>query len=219
MLEFAPIWISLAISPLVSWILLGFSFASIRLRKIKIIQYLLLAALVLFFYLLCMSVGFPYEYKGVIHNVIPDLRLGVGPSRLPDLNLPAEPEPAPVDPGEIDDIANRFSKKERMSMGLPKRPQQFSLEQQRGLELRAREHLHLKVEIVELLQSRFPNDNWIQCESLRRGIFISHYHDNEYTLEELQAIKRTLTEKENPRENSVIKELRRRLQGWHINNH
>lgn len=58
-------------------------------------------------------------------------------------------------------------------MGLPKRPQQFSLEQQRGLELRAREHLHLKVEIVELLQSRFPNDNWIQCESLRRGIFIS----------------------------------------------
>ncbi|KAK2649397.1 hypothetical protein Ddye_016886 [Dipteronia dyeriana] len=104
-------------------------------------------------------------------------------------------------------------------MGLPKRPQQFSLEQQRGLELRAREHLHLKVEIVELLQSRFPNDNWIQCESLRRGIFISHYHDNEYTLEELQAIKRTLTEKENPRENSVIKELRRRLQGWHINNH
>ncbi|KAL5798386.1 hypothetical protein ACOSQ2_003206 [Xanthoceras sorbifolium] len=178
-----------------------------------------------------MSVGFPYEYKGVMNHVIPDSRLGVGPSRLPDLNLPAEPErvpdlnlPAeperdPVDPGEIDDIASRFSKKERMSMGLPKRPQQFSLEQQRDLKLRAREHLHLKVEIVELLKSRFPNDNWIQCESIRKGIFIAHYHDNEYDLGELQAIKRTLTENENPGQNSVIKELRRRLQGWHINHH
>ena len=51
--------------------------------------------LVFFLSLLCVSllwINFP-PYERVIQNVIPDLRLGVGPSRLPDLNLPPEPEP------------------------------------------------------------------------------------------------------------------------------
>lgn len=47
--------------------------------------------------------------------------------QLLDLNVPADPEPE--DLRDIEDIASRFSKKERMSMGLPKRPQDFSVEQ------------------------------------------------------------------------------------------
>ncbi|CAB4273495.1 unnamed protein product [Prunus armeniaca] len=57
-----------------------------------------------------------------------------------DLNLPAQPEP-----GEIEDIGSRFSKKELISMGLPANLQNLSLEQQQDLWLRAWEHFRLKV--------------------------------------------------------------------------
>ncbi|KAL5825492.1 hypothetical protein ACOSQ3_021555 [Xanthoceras sorbifolium] len=45
-----------------------------------------------------------------------------------------------------------------MSMGLPKWPQQFSLEQQRDLKLRAREHLHLKVSLDSSKSASCTND-------------------------------------------------------------
>lgn len=97
------------------------------------------------------------------------------PSGLPDLNEPAEPE----DLGEIQDIKNRFSRKELKSMGLPTNPQEFSLEQQEKLNLRAREHLHLKEKIIDKLKTFFPkgsNVNLLEKRFSWDGLKIMNTH-------------------------------------------
>lgn len=130
-----------------------------------------------------------------------------------DLNLPAQPEP-----GEIEDIGSRFSKKELISMGLPANLQNLSLEQQQDLWLRAWEHFRLKVQIIELFKARFPKENWIQSESVRKTIFISHFRDNEFYLEELQAMRNNLVFCDKPWRISPLKKVRERfLNEWKLN--
>lgn len=52
---------------------------------------------------------------------------------------------------------------------------------------------------MELLQTEFPKDNWIQCESLRTSLFVSHVGDNEFYLKELEEMKEILENDKKPR--------------------
>jgi hypothetical protein len=90
-------------------------------------------------------------------------------------------------------------------MGLPANLQNLSLEQQQDLRLRAWEHFRLKVQIIELFKARFPKENWIQSESVRKTIFIYHFRDNEFYLEELQAMRNNLVFCDKPWKISPLK--------------
>lgn len=103
-------------------------------------------------------------------------------------------------------------------MGLPANLQNLSLEQQQDLWLRAWEHFRLKVQIIELFKARFPKENWIQSESVRKTIFISHFRDNEFYLEELQAMRNNLVFCDKPWRISPLKKVRERfLNEWKLN--
>lgn len=100
-------------------------------------------------------------------------------------------------------------------MGLPTNPQEFSLEQQEKLNLRAREHLHLKEKIIDKLKTFFPKEKWIQCESIRKFSW-ERVKDNEYTLEKLQKIEEILKDSNTAKNDRLIRTLRDRLRDWYI---